>query len=70
MYKNKVVDHFGTQSAVAKALKIARSCVCGWGDVIPEKHALKLERLTVKDPKGQLTYDESLYQKDTAVVAA
>lgn len=66
MFKKIVVEHFGSQSAVARALGVTRAYVSAWPERVPEKQALKLERLT----KGQLTYDESLYQKDTAVVAA
>lgn len=66
MFKKIVVEHFGSQSAVARALGVTRAYVSAWPERVPEKQALKLERLT----KGQLKYDESLYQKDTAVVAA
>ncbi|WP_067095533.1 Cro/CI family transcriptional regulator [Marinomonas atlantica] len=66
MFKKIVVEHFGSQSAVARALGVTRAYVSAWPERVPEKQALKLERLT----KGQLTYDESLYQKDTAIAAA
>ncbi|WP_417790803.1 Cro/CI family transcriptional regulator [Terasakiella pusilla] len=66
MFKQIVIEHFGNQSAVAKALGVSRAYVSAWPERVPEKQAMKLERLT----KGELKYDESLYQKHTAVVAA
>lgn len=67
MLKKTVIEYFGNnQSAVARVLGLNRSSVFGWPELIPEKQALKLDRLT----KGELKYDESLYQKNTAVVAA
>ncbi|MWS30979.1 hypothetical protein GP946_26180, partial [Escherichia coli] len=35
--------------------------VCRWGEVIPQKQAFVIERIT----KGKLKYDASLYQKAT-----
>ena len=57
MNKGIVVKHFGSQSEVARALDISRASVSCWPDVIPEKQAMKLERLT----DGALQYDASLY---------
>lgn len=64
MLKTKVVEHFGGISKTAAALKISHPAVCRWGDVIPEKQAFVIERIT----KGALKYDASLYAKpnDTA----
>ncbi len=39
MYKKDVIDHFGTQRAVAKALGISDAAVSQWKEVIPEKEA-------------------------------
>lgn len=58
MLKQIVIDHFGGKpSALAKALGVAPASVSDWGDVIPEKRAFQLERLT----NGELKYDPSLY---------
>lgn len=37
------------------------AAVCRWGEVIPQKQAFVIERIT----KGKLKYDASLYQKAT-----
>ncbi|MCV5274069.1 Cro/CI family transcriptional regulator, partial [Escherichia coli] len=46
MYKKDVIDHFGTQRAVAKALGISDAAVSQWKEVIPEKDAYRLEIVT------------------------
>lgn len=61
MFKKTVVAYFQRQAQVARTLGLARSTVHGWGNIIPEKQALKLERLT----EGALKYDPSLYEKTT-----
>ncbi|MBJ7536991.1 Cro/CI family transcriptional regulator [Marinomonas transparens] len=58
MHKQTVIDFFGdNQSKVARALDISRAAVSCWPPLIPEKQAMKLERLT----EGRLKYDASLY---------
>lgn len=59
MYKKDVIDHFGTQRAVAKALGISDAAVSQWKEVIPEKDAYRLEVVTA----GALKYQESAYRK-------
>jgi len=59
MYKQKVLDHYGTQLNVATVLSIKQASVSKWGDVIPEKQALRIEKLT----DGALKYDPVLYTK-------
>lgn len=59
MYKKDVIDHFGTQRAVAKALGISDAAVSQWKEVIPEKDAYRLEAVTA----GVLKYQESAYRK-------
>lgn len=51
-FKNCVTD-------VANACGISCASVSQWGEIIPEKNALKLERVT----NGKLKYKESLYRK-------
>lgn len=59
MRTDDVVKHFGKKANIARALKIARSSVSGWGDLVPERRAVRLEKLT----GGALKYDQSLYEK-------
>jgi len=58
MLKQDAVNHFGTQTALAAELGIVQPAVSQWGEVIPEKQAFRLERLT----RGVLNYDEALYE--------
>jgi len=62
MLKKVVVAHFGGISKTALALSISHPAVCRWGEVIPEKQAFVIERIT----KGHLKYDPQLYAKNTA----
>ena len=62
MLKKVVVAHFGGISKTALTLSISHPAVCRWGEVIPEKQAFVIERIT----KGRLKYDPQLYAKNTA----
>lgn len=58
MYKSEVIAHFGNAVRVTSALKLSSSgTVSQWGETIPEKQALKLEKIT----GGCLKYDPDLY---------
>lgn len=57
MYKNLVVQYFGGVVKVAEALGLKHPAVSRWGNVIPEKQAMRLERIT----KGALRYEPKLY---------
>ncbi|GAA0226585.1 MULTISPECIES: Cro/CI family transcriptional regulator [Marinomonas] len=57
MHKEKVIRYFGTQQCLASTLSISSSSISQWGNVIPEKQALRIERLT----NGVLKYDARLY---------
>ncbi|ASX25886.1 Cro/CI family transcriptional regulator [Candidatus Williamhamiltonella defendens] len=59
MFKSDAIKHFGKGNLLAKFLNITSGSVSQWGDVIPEKQALRLEKLT----KGSLKYDPTLYKK-------
>ncbi|USH01106.1 Cro/Cl family transcriptional regulator [Grimontia kaedaensis] len=59
MLKQDVINHFGRQRLIADTLRISQAAVSRWGDIIPEKQALRLEYLT----QGALVYDPTLYKK-------
>lgn len=61
MRKHEVIEYFGGVSKTASTLGISHPAVCRWGEVIPEKQAFVIERLT----NGKLKYDANLYQKST-----
>lgn len=60
MYKNLVVQHFGGVVKVAQALGLKHPAVSRWGNVIPEKQAMRLDRIT----KGVLRYEPKLYSAE------
>lgn len=66
MKKSDVVSYFGSAANVAKALKIARSSVSGWGELVPEKRAAKIDRMTA----GVLKYDPANYEQHRTSGAA
>ncbi|WP_075204104.1 Cro/CI family transcriptional regulator, partial [Citrobacter freundii] len=53
MLKTDVIEHFGGVSKTASVLGISHPAVCRWGDVIPQKQAFVIERIT----KGKLDLD-------------
>jgi len=57
MHKDIAVSHYGSQIKLAQALGISSSAVSYWGSIIPEKQAMKLERIT----QGTLVYESELY---------
>ncbi len=57
MHKQTVIDYFGNQVAIAGKLGLSEAAISRWGEVIPEKQALKLNKLT----RGRLKYNPSLY---------
>lgn len=60
MKKTDVLRYFNNRvTDVAKACGVTTPAVCQWGEVIPEKNALKLGRLT----HGSLKYDPEMYVK-------
>ena len=61
MRKSEVIEYFGGVSKTASVLGISHTAVCRWSEVIPQKQAFVIERIT----KGKLKYDASLYQKAT-----
>jgi hypothetical protein len=61
MLKTTVIAHFGTQTAVARALGITKGAISLWGDVIPEGRAYQVQAVT----GGKLRVDAALYPKRT-----
>lgn len=59
MNKETVISHFGGVVNTAIALGIKHPAVCRWGAIIPEKQAMRIERLT----GGELKYQPTLYKK-------
>ena len=57
MYKDIVVEHYGTQTAVAEELNLTRQAVQAWSNVIPPMCALELDFIT----DGELAFDKSIY---------
>lgn len=58
MIKKDVIDHFNGLVNLSRVLGVTHSAVSQWGEIIPERHALRIERMT----GGALIYDESLYR--------
>lgn len=59
MLKEKVIAHFGSQIAVARALNICKQAVSNWPEIVPQGSAYKLQFLTA----GILHVDPTLYPK-------
>ncbi|TAI75708.1 hypothetical protein C1459_22350, partial [Klebsiella pneumoniae] len=57
MLKTQVVEYYGGISKTAIALGVTHSAVCQWGNVIPQKQAFVIARIT----NGKLKYDAKLY---------
>ncbi|WP_109913325.1 Cro/CI family transcriptional regulator [Providencia rettgeri] len=64
MYKASVLNHFGGTVKTAGALGISHSAVCQWVEIVPEKQALRIERIT----KGRLKYDPSHYIQNNKTI--
>ncbi|HBW3346619.1 Cro/CI family transcriptional regulator [Klebsiella pneumoniae] len=62
MYKQDAIKFFGTKTAIAKTLGIAQSSVSVWGELVPEKNAMKLQIAS----GGALKYDPAAYEKRKA----
>lgn len=59
MFKKDAVQFFGSKSKLAKAAGVAASSVSVWGDLVPEKNAMRLQIAS----NGALQYDPKLYDK-------
>ncbi|CAM7668564.1 transcriptional regulator [Citrobacter freundii] len=59
MFKKDAVNFFGSKSKLAKAAGVAASSVSVWGDLVPEKNAMRLQIAS----GGALRYDPQVYDK-------
>lgn len=59
MLKDEAIKYFGSQRAIAEKLKVTDSAVSQWKEVIPERVALKLSRIT----NGKLRYQPDFYNR-------
>ena len=57
MKKRDAVKHYKTASALADALGIRPQAIHQWGDMVPKKRAIVLQRIT----RGKLKYAPSDY---------
>lgn len=57
MKKVTVIKYFNNPTGVANKLGMTVGAVSQWGELIPEKQALKLDRIT----NGKLKYDPAFY---------
>lgn len=62
MRTQSAADHFGSKTALAKALGITKAAVSEWGEFVPEGRAYQIESLT----KRALRVDPQFYRKSTA----
>ena len=62
MKKSYVIEHFKGPSRAAIVLGISQAAVSQWRDLIPEKQAMRLERIT----EGTLKYNPALYDEAKA----
>ena len=59
MYKADVINYYGTLVKLAEVLKISPAAISQWKDIIPERQAYRLERLT----NHELVVNPELYKK-------
>lgn len=62
MRTRDVIEHFGSQAAVAHALGIKPPSVAGWGDRVPDLRQLQIERIT----NGKLRAEPSILMPKSA----
>lgn len=58
MYKKDVLNYYGTLVKLAEILKISPSAISQWKDIIPERQAYRLQRLS----NNALTVNPGLYK--------
>lgn len=59
MFKQDAINYFGSKSKLAKAAGVAPASVSVWGDLVPEKNAIRLQLAS----EGVLQYDPEVYDQ-------
>ncbi|HEZ7194267.1 Cro/CI family transcriptional regulator [Kingella negevensis] len=59
MYKEDVLNYYGTLVKLAEVLKISPSAISQWKEIIPEKQAYKLQRIS----NNALIVNPELYKR-------
>lgn len=59
MYKEDVLNYYGTLVKLAEVLKISPSAISQWKKIIPEKQAYKLQRIS----NNALIVNPELYKR-------
>ncbi|HGL5978074.1 TPA: Cro/CI family transcriptional regulator [Klebsiella oxytoca] len=59
MFKQDAINYFGSKSKLAKAAGVAPASVSVWGDLVPEKNAMRLQLAS----EGALQYDPEVYDQ-------
>ncbi|RAW92446.1 MULTISPECIES: Cro/CI family transcriptional regulator [unclassified Photorhabdus] len=62
MFKDDAIKFFGSQRSIAEKLNLSDAAISQWKNIIPERAALKLNRIT----NGKLKYKPELYNKAAA----
>ena len=62
MFKQQLIDYYGSIAKAAEALNCSRQAIYVWGDIIPELWAWKAEGKT----RGKLKVNELLYEEQAA----
>ncbi|AWA35335.1 Cro/CI family transcriptional regulator [Klebsiella pneumoniae] len=59
MFKQDAINYFGSKSKLAKAAGVAPASVSVWGELVPEKNAMRLQLAS----GGVLQYDPEVYDQ-------
>lgn len=59
MFKQDAINYFGSKSKLAKATGVAPASVSVWGELVPEKNAMRLQLAS----GGVLQYDPEVYDQ-------
>ncbi|CAH5735244.1 hypothetical protein AI2943V1_3559, partial [Klebsiella oxytoca] len=59
VFKQDAINYFGSKSKLAKAAGVAPASVSVWGDLVPEKNAMRLQLAS----EGVLQYDPEVYDQ-------
>lgn len=59
MFKQHAINYFGSKSKLAKAAGVAPASVSVWGELVPEKNAMRLQLAS----EGVLQYDPEVYDQ-------